>query len=61
MKKVIYGVACEECDGQGYIEGVYLTPITKTLVTIKEWCEECGGSGVKQYKGNRDGVAWEGE
>lgn len=50
---------CEKCKGEGYTLRSYFDG--EDVKTIKEWCEECKGSGVLRYKGDRTGIEWERE
>lgn len=50
---------CPECN-KGY--RIKLIPVAPgDVVKIKEWCEECRGSGEIPHDGDRNGVEWEGE
>ena len=50
---------CDKCKGQGWVPITYFN--SEDLKTVKEWCEECHGSGVLRYKGDRTGIEWERE
>ena len=50
---------CDKCKGKGYTLFAYFDG--EDVKTIKKWCEECQGSGVLRFKGDRSGIEWERE
>jgi len=53
------GLKCTDCDGKGYTVSTRL--VDGRLEPVKIWCETCEGTGRITYKGDRTGIAWEGE